>query len=109
MKDESKRVASRREFIQLAVGSSAIATTAAIAPGATGAAGRAEDLRCRAVENSRWKPGESTGRRSIQKAQQSLLLNGTWLATALPLEAEGETGYSAFKKSTESALSVQVP
>ena len=60
--------------------------------------------------NSPAQPGDAAPETTeIKPAHQTLSLNGNWTLTALPLEAEGESGYKMFTKTNAERLPAQVP
>src|SRR5271154_5774168 len=60
--------------------------------------------------NSSAGKGDGTPKsNAIIEAHQTLSLNGAWTVTALPLEAEGESGYKMFTETNAERLPAQVP
>jgi beta-mannosidase len=62
------------------------------------------------ASSSSGKTGDATqDGGAIKEAHQTLSLNGTWTVTAMPLEAEGESGYKMFTEANAERLPAQVP
>jgi beta-mannosidase len=99
MKKTRRYVASRRQFMQL-TGAGAWTALNALRSDGRSAAPDGDPS-----SESALMPGNP----ATQEAHPTLNLNGTWSVTPLPLEAEGESGYSTFKNSGVQALAAQVP
>ncbi len=99
MKSNSKYVASRREFMQI-TGAGALTAFSAL---------RSDGSQRSRLHYDFLNPPRRPTTPDAKNAHPTLNLNGTWSVTALPLEAEGESGYSTFKNSSGETLAAQVP
>src|SRR5580693_7322832 len=62
------------------------------------------------ASSSSGKTGDATqDGGAIKESHQTLSLNGAWTVTAMPLEAEGESGYATFTQTNAERLPAQVP